>query len=273
MRWICLAVVLSCMSSLTGFSHGLSQFELEVLVHGIPVPQYHHNGRVYIEALRNQEYSIRVTNPLNRRAAVALAVDGLNTIDADRTAAAGAKKWVIEPYGSITLSGWQINQQQARHFFFTTEEKSYGQWLGKTENLGIISAVFFQERVPLFVSGISRQEPKSDSRERKSVHKEVNRQSSADFSRSAPEAASSQPRSQRKETYAATGIGKKLQHNVQWVSIDLDPIPVATLNLRYEFRPVLVSMGILPAHPGVSPLARRENASGFADSRFCPDPR
>ena len=79
--------------------------------------------------------------------AVALAVDGLNTIDARHTAAADARKWVLEPYETITISGWQTSRTEARRFEFTTEERSYGQALGKTANLGVISAVFFKERV------------------------------------------------------------------------------------------------------------------------------
>ena len=36
----------------------------------------------------------------------------------------------------------------ARRFEFTSQEQSYGAWLGKTANLGIITAVFFRERMP-----------------------------------------------------------------------------------------------------------------------------
>jgi len=48
--------------------------------------------------------------------AVALSVDGLNTIDARETTAAGARKWVLDPYQIVTISGWQTSQTEARRF-------------------------------------------------------------------------------------------------------------------------------------------------------------
>ena len=76
---------------------------------------------------------------------MALSVDGLNTIDARETTAAEARKWVLGPYETVTISGWQTSQLEAHRFEFTTEARSYGQALGKTANLGVISAVFFKE--------------------------------------------------------------------------------------------------------------------------------
>ncbi len=64
-----------------------------------------------------------------------------------------------------------------------------------------------------------------------------------------------------------------MNHDIQWVTMDLDPTPVAALNLRYEFRPVLVRLGILPTLISADPLNRREQARGFKDTTFCPEPR
>src|SRR5512140_3133657 len=119
---------------------------LEVLVDGVAAPKYYHEGTAYLEAFKGKEYAIRLTNPTGGRVAVALSVDGLNTIDARHTEARLARKWVLDPWESVVISGWQTGSQEARRFFFTTEEKSYGAQLGKTANLGIISAAFFRER-------------------------------------------------------------------------------------------------------------------------------
>ena len=121
-------------------------FELDVLVNGRPVAEYYARGRTYVEALQGAEYELRVRNPSPDRVAVALSVDGLNTIDARHTSAWNASKWVIEPYQTITISGWQMSSERARRFYFTNERDSYGAKLGQTANLGIISAVFFRER-------------------------------------------------------------------------------------------------------------------------------
>src|SRR2546422_4008838 len=121
-------------------------FSVEVLVDGRPVPEYAGRGRQYVEALENAEYELRIHNPLGTRVAVALSVDGLNTIDARHSSAWDAHKWVIEPYGTIHVRGWQMSSENARRFYFTTERDSYGAKLGQTANLGVISAVFFRER-------------------------------------------------------------------------------------------------------------------------------
>ncbi|HEY6122220.1 MAG TPA: hypothetical protein VIV66_19840, partial [Pyrinomonadaceae bacterium] len=84
-------------------------FEVQVLVDGRPLQEYYARGRVYVEALRGADYEIRVRNPLSIRVAVALSVDGLNSIDARRTSAWNASKWVIDPYQTIVISGWQMS--------------------------------------------------------------------------------------------------------------------------------------------------------------------
>ncbi|MDO8677901.1 MAG: hypothetical protein Q7R30_04960 [Acidobacteriota bacterium] len=121
--------------------------DIDILVNATAQPRYAHQGRWYVEALKGREYAIRIRNPDGVRAAVALSVDGLNTIDARQTTAVAARKWVLGPYETVTISGWQTSRTEARRFEFTTEEHSYGQTLGKTANLGVITAVFFRERV------------------------------------------------------------------------------------------------------------------------------
>src|ERR1044072_8976638 len=57
-------------------------FEVDVLVNGRPLQEYYARGRTYIEALQGAEYELRLRNGSSERVAVALSVDGLNTIDA-----------------------------------------------------------------------------------------------------------------------------------------------------------------------------------------------
>src|SRR5687768_1574610 len=72
--------------------------KMTVLVGGTPRQEYVHHGTTYIEALRGRDFTIQLRNPTGYRVAVALSVDGLNTIDARRTDAWSATKWVLEPY-------------------------------------------------------------------------------------------------------------------------------------------------------------------------------
>src|SRR5258706_1554693 len=141
-----LALLFFALCSSQSFAAGTSGFAVNVLVDDERRAEYVDGGTVYIEAVRGASYSLRLTNPTAYRVAVALSVDGLNTIDAKHTDARSASKWVLEPYESTVISGWQISNRTARNFFFTGERHSYGATLGQTENLGVIEAVYFRER-------------------------------------------------------------------------------------------------------------------------------
>jgi hypothetical protein len=234
--------------------------DVEILVDGAPQPRYAHGGRWYIEAIKGREYAIRLRNPYGIRVAVALSVDGLNTIDARETTAADARKWVLGPYETVTISGWQTSQSEARRFEFTTEARSYGQTLAKTANLGVISAVFFKERVRAIIPETSNKYEGQAPAARSS-------------SPSAKESASEDARGDKKaqDEYAATGMGRRTSHAVEQVWLDLEDAPVQSVNIRYEFRPQLVRLGILPPTRTADPLQRRERARGF-EPGFCPEP-
>ena len=247
---------------------------MEVLVNGAPVPTYFHKGTTYLEAIKGKEYEIRLTNPLGVRIAVALAVDGLNTIDARHTEARFGRKWVLEPYQSIVISGWQTNARQARRFYFTTEDRSYSAWLNKTKNLGIISAAFFKEKIrlvqPAPILSAVPESPQAGSPHR---HKDQSRAEAAGAAEMQSKGMEEKGASlDSPSEYAATGIGDRIHHEVESIYMDLEDQPFAAFNLRYEFRPALVRLGVIPPLISRDPLIRRENARGFRDSTFCPEP-
>ena len=74
-----------------------------------------------------------------------------------------------------------------------------------------------------------------------------------------------------KDEYAATGMGRRTGHAVTQVQMDLEAAPAQVIDIRYEFRPQLVRLGVLPAAPANDPLDRRERARGF-DQGFSPVP-
>ncbi|HYW73544.1 MAG TPA: hypothetical protein VE961_21155 [Pyrinomonadaceae bacterium] len=248
-------------------------FSVEVLVYGSPATEYAARGRRYVEALENAEYELRIRNPTASRVAVAVAVDGLNSIDARHTSAWDAHKWVIEPYGTITVRGWQMSSESARRFYFTTERDSYGAKLGQTANLGVISAVFFRERgQPVTVT--QRTRPDSGAEDAKRAPRDSRGESlptqagagNADKERSV------QPYPSVDDDSAATGIGRSVRNDVQWVHMDLDAKAVAEVTIRYEYRASLVKLGIIPRdYPRPDVLDRRERAKGF-EPKFCPQP-
>lgn len=283
----------------TALAAGGGGVRMEVLVDGRVAREYAGRGKTYVQAFKGKEYSIRLSNDSPERVAVALAVDGLNSIDAKRTSAAEATKWVLGPWEQVVIDGWQVGPDHARHFVFTSEESSYGAWLGETRNLGIISAAFFREyyRTPCcddpvpYTSGGSWDgdyDGRLGEAERAGSDDRRAREEAQDSSvmaesapRSAPSGSAGAGRSsstaadsgwyggktEKKDDRAATGSGRRVQHSVEWVPFDLDPSSATTIDLRYGFHDELVELGILPRPRIDTSLPRRETATGFA-----PDP-
>ena len=230
-------------------------YSMDILVNGRPLAEYAARGTTYIEALEQREYAIRLRNRTSERIAVALSVDGLNSIDAKTTSAPSASKWIIDPYGTITISGWQTGPTTARHFFFTTEQDSYGAWLGKTTNLGVISAAVFREK---------RTRP---------VARRWGEQ------KRAAEAPGARAKAEAEELglsddMAATGIGREMRHAVRRIDFRTESRPAALIEVRYEYHDALVRLGVLPPAYACheDPLTRRERARGFEDMEFAPAP-
>jgi hypothetical protein len=262
-------------------------YSMEVLVDGRLLTEYAARGTTYVEASKGREFAVRLRNRTGERIAIGLSVDGLNSIDARTTTARDARKWILAPYETVTISGWQTGPRTARRFFFTTEERSYGAWLGRTGNLGVIAAAVFREKRP---------EPPPWSGITKPPHGQVDpqdaesgrlagcaegeaRRGSADSS--APEPGRAQPPSRSKtverpvvsDELAATGIGRETPHAVVGVEFDADESPCAVLQVRYEYRDTLSRLGVLPPQsPDDDPLSRRERARGFREPGFAPDP-
>lgn len=190
-------------------------FELDVLVDGRPLSEHYERDGTFVEAERGAEYELRLRNTSADRVAVALSVDGLNTIDADQTSAWNASKWVIEPYETITITGWQMSSERARKFYFTTERDSYAAKLGRRADFGVIRAVFFREkRRPIPIT-------KGDAR------------SSSSSAAAEPQLSAEAGKSRADR--AATGIGRSVRNDVRTIDMELESRPVADVTLRYDY--------------------------------------
>jgi hypothetical protein len=247
-------------------------FEVQVLIGGRPLPQATADGRRQIEAVRGMEYELRLTNPTPDRVAVAVSVDGLNVIDARHTTPWDASKWVIHPYGTLTLSGWQVGSERARRFYFTTERDAYATRIGRPGEFGVISAVFYRERravaeiIPHRLAVPERGE---------SVDAVTGAPAAGLAARSGParDGGSARRRPTPGWTHdgrAATGIGSSVRSEVREVGMELERDPVAVVTLRYDFgppgpRPMVV--------PGFAPEPRERGwGTRPADDRYAPEP-
>ena len=133
--------------------------------------------------------------------------------------------------------------------------------LGKTSNLGMISAVFFKERVPRFRPDTANEAATPSPRPSSPAERDAPASAAAHASAS----------KQSADEYAATGMGRRTGHAVEQVWLDLEDVPAQAVNIRYEFRAQLVKLGILPRAVPADRLQQREQARGF-EPGFCPEP-
>lgn len=176
----------------------------------------HGHPTLYVDD--GDQYSVVLRNPLPVRVGVALTIDGLNSIDGERTTPSEASKWIVEPHGSITIRGWQTGSDKLRRFVFTCQDDSYAEWketrdkASYTRNLGVIGVAWFwsQEELdwvlrppqPFAEHGCAEDAVKS------SPAPSCKRQRSA-------EGAAEKER-------AGTGMGHKEDHSVRKVNFEFD---------------------------------------------------
>ena len=263
--WVAATCVVGLLSGARLAASECQRFELSVLVDGTPAAEYASGGRTYIEAMRGRSFSLRLHNPTSGRVAVALAVDGLNVVDAKHTTARAATKWILDPGQTVEIPGWQISGATARRFFFTDTARSYAKWIGDIRNVGTIEAVFFREKAaaplpiernpvrPLREDAPAREPPSERPKSSAGI------EGSVEGGVPSPEA----------DRFAATGIGDRTSFPVRWVNFQEDPTPAATISLRYEYRRELIRLGVLP---GGEDLYARDRGRGF-ERGYAPDPK
>jgi hypothetical protein len=66
-------------------------------------------------------------------------------------------------------------------------------------------------------------------------------------------------------------MGRPTEHLVRAIHLDLEDTPVHTVDIRYEFRPQLVRLGILPRETAIDRMRQRDRARGF-EPEFSPIP-
>jgi hypothetical protein len=247
------------------------RFALSVIVDGSAAAEYPFRDRTYIEALRGKSFSLRLHNPTGERVAVALSVDGRNVVDARRTTAGAATKWILGPGQTVDIPGWQVSGQTSRRFFFTDTARSYAKWIGDTRNVGVIEAVFFREKAPLPapLSVAPPAPPREASRDSAAGAPGETVRGEVPQNKARAEARGSSASPQREsDSFAATGIGERTEFPVQWVRFEEDPVPAASIALRYEFRRELARLGVFPSE---NDLYARDRGRGF-DRSYAPDP-
>ena len=254
---------------------------VEVRVAGRSTALYNASARPdrwYLEARKGQKYEIRVRNTTGERIGFVLAVDGLNAIDGTLSRNASTEPmYVLEPYADATIKGWRRNLDQVSRFVFVDEQRSYAERTGQANgDLGWIRVTAFHEvwtvaRTWGTIRGQYEGGPTADGDAR------------AEEKQSAPPSAAPAPEARRDrasggigvqgetsrepvaEANPGTGWGPTQRDRVREVEFIPRAHAAAQVILRYEYKPALVALGILPWNPPVSRTWERERGLyGFA---------
>ena len=114
---------------------------------GETLSTWRHQGASYVAGRPGDRYAVRLTNRSPGRVLVVLSVDGVNAVSGE-TAAVSQTGYVLAPWQSAEITGWRKSFAEAAAFYFTALPDSYAARTGRPDNVGVIGAAVFRERVP-----------------------------------------------------------------------------------------------------------------------------
>lgn len=239
---------------------------------GETLSTWRHRGASYVAGRPGDRYAVRLTNRSPGRVLVVLSVDGVNAVSGE-TAAVSQTGYVLAPYQSAEITGWRKSYAEAAAFYFTALPDSYAARTGRPDNVGVIGAAVFQERVPEPVGGWYQPAP-SVAKEggAGSDRQEARRQAPAAATGNAAAPAKDAARRSRSESAAAdekklgTGHGEREYSPTTQTAFErASSTPVEVVQLRYDSYANLIASGVIPR---ARPMPRPPDAF----PSFVPDP-
>ena len=220
-----------------------SYYAMNVLVGGIPVREYAHQGKVYVEALMGRDFKIRLQN-LSSRVLAVPTIDGLSVMDG-KVASYNSSGYVLSAGQIADIPGWRLNDREVAEFFFDQASRSYAAQMDKPTNVGVIGCAFFEEKRQepiMYLGGGARRGDELELLGTKSMGTERS---------------------------AGTGFGRRTEHEVTAVSFErASATPICVLEIYYDFREGLEKRGIMVRY-GVDPIP---NAFPAESGPGCPPP-
>ena len=209
--------------------------------------------KAYLEARRNERYSIRVRNRTDRRIGVVIAVDGRNIISGARSElAADERMYVLGPREQETYEGWRSGKNRVNRFYFTQAGESYAESWGDSSAMGVIAVAAFQE--------VSR------AWDREGDRYNAQRGSRAPSPEAAPSASAP-----RRSAEPGTGYGETEWSPSRQVEFSPERRPFSQFFIKYVWRDTLCRQGVIECDRG----ERRPSRNRFWDDsndQFAPPP-
>lgn len=111
-----------------------------------PLQTSFHLQKSYIEAHKNQRYSIEIINRSNERVGVVIAVDGRNIISGKYSRLRSKERmYILDPYQRQSFSGWRSGRDRINRFYFTDPGNAYSASFGDFSAMGVIGVTTFRE--------------------------------------------------------------------------------------------------------------------------------
>jgi hypothetical protein len=208
-----------------------------------------------------------------------LSVDGVNVVSGE-TASPGQTGYVLGPWATAEITGWRKSYAEAAAFYFTALPDSYAARTDRPDNVGVIGAAVFRERVvqpaqrpweaqPPVASGRLDAAPRAEAERRA----QANGSGAADAAteRSAAPAAASPPVLRERDSLAkadklGTGHGEREYSPTTQTTFErASAQPSEIVQVRYDSYANLLAAGVIgrpraPTVPDPFPA-------------FVPDPR
>ncbi len=130
--------------------------DVNILVNGSRVKQYHHDGKIFVEAKHNSEYTIEIKNNTWKRILAVCSVDGLDILTGKK-AREDNPGYVISGMSSGKFDGFRVSNEKVAKFVFGAKGDSYAASKedGSEKNVGVIGIRVFEEKQLSAVCDIS----------------------------------------------------------------------------------------------------------------------
>jgi hypothetical protein len=266
------AAALSACGSPPAFAIGsLVDVQIVDRSRGEQLSSWQYRGASYVAGRPGDRYAVRLTNRSSGRILVVLSVDGVNAVSGE-TAAVGQTGYVLAPYQSAEITGWRKSYSEAAAFYFTALPDSYAARTNRPDNVGVIGAAVFRERVPEPVSRWREPAPSVAKDGNDSGRLEAERQRDGASADAAAPPAQAAARA-RPDSFAAqdekklgTGHGEREYSPTSQTAFErASSSPAEIVQLRYDSYANLLASGVIPRP---RPLPRQPDAF----PSFVPDP-
>jgi len=136
----------------------MPNYEFDVLIHGKSTTKYAHEGSYYIEGRPGSEFTLLVRNNTGSRILAVMTVDGLSIMDGKKGSTDG-RGYVVDPWQTLKIPGWRLNDDDVAKFIFAGKGKSYAAKKGDSRNVGVIGCAIFEEDRPSYITFTSGYNP------------------------------------------------------------------------------------------------------------------